>query len=262
MENKTLEVKPVEEKAVDAKSKKEKLTPILILLENSINVWWKNLKKFVQIYLLSILYSIIPLIIIIVGSFVIPIFYKNGIGLLFTLVIGILFLLSAIIALYFFIRSYVATFLFIKNDYKSEPKNVFKEAKNFIVPYIAVSFLTVILVILWTFLLIIPGIIYSILYSFAVYVFFFEGKTGMAALKRSKELVKGYWWAVAGRFFLLALIMWIFGIIISIPMFFVPEESLVYELWSMFTQIINILVGPVALLFSYQIYQDLVKIKK
>jgi hypothetical protein len=115
---------------------------------------------------------------------------------------------------------------------------------------------------LWTLLLIIPGIIYSIFYSFAVYAFFFEDKRGMTAVRRSLNLVKDYWWPVFGRFLVLGIIFWIFMVLISVPLGLSNDKSVFYQIWNIFIQVVNFLVGPIALLFSYQIYQDLVKLKK
>lgn len=261
MENEILEVKPTEEKTVEAKPEKQKLTPALTLLENSVNVWWKNLKKFVQIYLWGLVYSIIPLIIILVTVIGLT-FYAKSINPPLAGALMVLSVLSVLVVMYFSIQAYAGIFLLVKKDFQGEPKELFKEAKDSIIPYITLTVLTAILLLLWTLLLIIPGIIFSIFYSMAIYVYFFEGKTGMEAIKRSKELVKGYWWAVAGRFGFLALVIWIFSVIISIPMFLVDEGSLFWQIWDALVQIISMLIGPIAILFSYSVYQDLVKIEK
>ncbi len=48
-------------------------------------------------------------------------------------------------------------------------------------------------------MLVIPGIIFSIWFIFAIYVFALEGEKGMSALLRSREYVRGYWRQVFGR---------------------------------------------------------------
>jgi hypothetical protein len=53
---------------------------------------------------------------------------------------------------------------------------------------------------------IIPGVIVSMYIFFAQYVFAEEGITGMAALLRSRDLVRNNWWAIAARLFLLGLL--------------------------------------------------------
>ena len=158
--------------------------------------------------------------------------------------------------------SYIAMFLLVKNNYVGSEKEIYQSSKKLFWPYIGLTLLTTLFILLWTCLLIIPGIIFSILYSFAVYVLFFEDKKGMAAIKRSVQLVKHYWWAVFGRFCLFGLVIWLFMLIISIPVGLTPENTLMFSIWNAIVQVINMLIGPIALLFSYRIYQDLVKIKK
>ena len=255
MENENLEVKIAETKDV-----KQKLTPVLDLLESSISIWWKNFKKFLEIYVWAIYYALIPLVIIFASTIAMALLGQN-ISSWLEVVLFVLMLVSAFAILYFSIRAYAGMFLLVKKNYQGEAKEIFKETSELAWPYIVLSVLTAILIILWLLLLIIPGIIFSVYYSFAVYAFFFEDKRGMDAIKRSKELVKGYWWAVFGRVIFFALIIWVFSLIISIPLLLSQENSIFYSLWDVLVQIINALIGPITLLFSYQIYKDLVKIK-
>ncbi|MCX6795049.1 MAG: hypothetical protein NTY31_03660 [Candidatus Falkowbacteria bacterium] len=116
---------------------------------------------------------------------------------------------------------------------------------------------------LWTLLLIVPGIIYSVLYSFACYALFFEDKRGLAAIRRSVQLVTGYFWPVFGRFLFIGVIVWFFSIIISIPsMSLVNANSLFVSLWTGIVQVISFLIGPIVLIYTYNVYTELVKIKK
>jgi hypothetical protein len=63
-------------------------------------------------------------------------------------------------------------------------------------------------------LLIIPGIYFAVAFSLSIAVFIDEDHTGFDCLKRSMELVKGYWWALFGRYFLVGLLLMIaFGFI-------------------------------------------------
>ena len=83
----------------------------------------------------------------------------------------------------------------------------------------------------------------------------------MEAIRRSVQLVKNYWWPVFGRFIIIMLIIWLLMMVISLPLAGVSEDSLFFHLWNTVIQIVNFLIGPIVLLFSYRIYQDLVKIK-
>jgi hypothetical protein len=87
---------------------------------------------------------------------------------------------------------------------------------NRALPVLWVSIITSIIVGLWTLLLIIPGIIFSMYYVFSSYVTLFEGIKGRAALKYSKALVKGRWWSVAWRVGVVGLF---FGLLVSLVVF-------------------------------------------
>lgn len=242
------------------KEKKEKLTPSLTILENSIKDWWKNLSKFIMVYLQGVIYALIPLAIILIfglidkfGAYDVAAFRAAAI-----IIAG----LSVIAIFYFMIRAYMGIFLLVKKDYAGEPKTIFKETKEMFWPYFWISVLTTVFILLWTLLLIIPGIIFSVFYSFAAYAFFFEGKKGREAIRRSTQLVKGYWWPVFGRFCVVGLAAWLVTVVVSIPMYFVPENSSSYYAWNGLLQVVSFLIGPAVLLFTYTIYKDLVKIKK
>jgi hypothetical protein len=74
-------------------------------------------------------------------------------------------------------------------------------------PYLWVSFLTSIIALFGFVLLIVPGVIFAIWYSFSVIALVLEDKHGMEALRRSKELVKGRVIEVFGKFLLMAIIV-------------------------------------------------------
>lgn len=76
-----------------------------------------------------------------------------------------------------------------------------------------VSILKGIVVVVGTLLFIIPGIIFSIWYSFALFGVVLESERGWAAMKSSKKLVQGRWWEVVWKLLLPTLV---FGIGIAI----------------------------------------------
>ncbi len=60
---------------------------------------------------------------------------------------------------------------------------------------------------------IVPGIIFLVWFLLVPYVFVDEGLSGTAALRRSRELVRGHWWEMAST----ALVVEIFGLLVLIP---------------------------------------------
>jgi hypothetical protein len=84
-----------------------------------------------------------------------------------------------------------------------------------------------------------PGILFAVWFTFALFVFAREDVSGMSALLKSKEYVKGHFGGVFLRLFLLVVIS---GVIGAIP-FAGPILSLLY--------------APFMMLFIYNMYADL-----
>ncbi len=80
-------------------------------------------------------------------------------------------------------------------------------------------------------LLIVPGIIYSVYWIFAVYVVLLNDKSGKKALDYSKEIVKGRWWRVTGYYIVFGILGFIVGVIYSFPFLFFLDENLLENLF-------------------------------
>lgn len=94
----------------------------------------------------------------------------------------------------------------------TEWRETFSSSSNLIWPIILTSFLVTLIVLGGALLLIIPGIIFAVWYSFTSYVVIFEGVHGLDALRASKSLVVGRWWPVVWR---LAITTLVFGFLSS-----------------------------------------------
>lgn len=215
------------------------LTSVSDLLKNSFDTHDRYIKK--------ILHFSVP--------FFVAIFILNIPDLFFlgdkedarSLLIGFAFALCSSLVILVF---QLMMLLFLKNpDQYQDRASLVADAKKNIAGFTWVSFMVFAYIIVWFFMLIIPAIIMSIYYSFAIWAFIYEGLNGGEALKRSRELVKGYWWAVAWRFFVLSLIALIFYVGVNII-------SFGYLSW-----ILDVLLPPFTLIYSGYIYRDLVKIK-
>jgi len=122
-------------------------------------------------------------------------------------------------------------------------KKSLKEGWRLWVPYAWVAVLEGLALMVGFILLIIPGIIFAIWFIFTPYTLMFDGFKGVAALKRSKELVQGYWWAVFGRMALMMLIVFAFS--------FVPLVG----------SIGSFLAGIYAIVYFSVLYEDLKRVK-
>src|SRR3989344_597930 len=114
---------------------------------------------------------------------------------------------------------YVSLFYIIKGDGEGSAltlKSVFFMARGKEFSLAWIILLETVCIFFGLILLIIPGVIFAVWFIFANQVFVFEGIKGKGALARSKELVKGYWWPIFGRFLLFFIIS---AIITAIPFF-------------------------------------------
>ncbi len=244
-----------------AEEKKAKLRPVFENFETALKTWWKNLIKFARLYLWGLVFTLAP---ILAFGLILGLGLLAGLeeSLPFMIIGGFLGFWAVILAIYFAIRVYLAMFILIKKEYVGKELDIYKESAKYFWSYIAIVSLTTILMLLWFLALVIPAIIFSVFYCFTIYAFVFENKRDFDAVKRSQELVRGYWWAIFGRFLLLGLVAWLFMVIIAIPLSFAPANSLFAAIWGIVIQIVSYLIGPIYMLFTYQMYQDLVKIKK
>ena len=82
-----------------------------------------------------------------------------------------------------------------------------------------------------TILLIIPGVIYSIYWTFATLAVVLFDKSGKKALDYSKSVVKGRWWRVLGVMIVLQLLAFIIGLVVTAPFWLMPE-NVILDLFS------------------------------
>lgn len=102
-----------------------------------------------------------------------------------------------------------------KNEQASDWRLAFSNSSHLILPVIWTSILVALIVLGGTILLIIPGIIFSIWYSFTFYTVIFEDKRGFNALSSSKALVVGRWWRIFWRLFVPGIIFGLAAALIS-----------------------------------------------
>lgn len=120
--------------------------------------------------------------------------------------------------------------------------------------FLWVNILVAIITLGGTILFIIPGIYFGVAFTFAVYVLLDKEIKGYQALKESKRLVKGYWWAVSGRFILLGLIV-IAIMLVLFPLAFIPYVLFVMQI------ILGLILLPISTVYYVNIYENLKNIK-
>lgn len=163
----------------------------------------------------------------------------------------IVFISGMIFLIFLLILESIVLLIAIKKKIESKKfliKSCFKEGILKFFSYLWVNILVFLAFLGGLILLIIPGVIFYIWFVFAALLVIFEDLKGRAALKRSYELTKGYFWKILGNLTLTAFIVGlgtgILGVLGNISFwFFQPIFSL--------TQSIIIVLFLVFLVFLY-----------
>jgi len=191
---------------------------------------------FIPFFLLSVLFSL---------SFIV--FYKS-LGIVLSLFVILIIIVLAVAVLIVNLWATVALLYAIKErDKKIGIKESFVMAWHKVFSYWWISILVGFITMLGFFLLIIPGIIFSIWFYLTSYALVFEEKKGMKALLRSKELIKGYWFKVFWKLLALNIIILLIIYIIS----FIP----------IIKNIVYLFIAPFSVIFSFLIYENLKQLK-
>lgn len=157
---------------------------------------------------------------------------------------------------------------------KKEPiklKNIYNLSYSKTFSGIIISILVSLAVGFGTILLIIPGIIFSVWFSFSLYVLVLENKKGTEALSASRQLVKGKFWPILWRWiapnFVYGVILLI---IILIPIYIIdfavgqPGASFTqYPPWwsTIIANIIPVFAAPLFYALGFILYNSVKKTK-
>jgi len=141
-------------------------------------------------------------------------------------------------------------------------KESYKRGFKILGPYIWVYFLLIIIIAGGFLLLIIPGVLFSIWFSLAIFILIFEEREGFSALFRSKHLVKGKFWGVLVRFLVLGLIMGLGLFLIFALIFFgIENKQIKNHLSEVIGYFIQLFILPFFLIYGFLIYNNLKEIK-
>lgn len=162
--------------------------------------------------------------------------------------IVIFFFLLLMLSLVVFTLLGNITVIILVKDPKLELGFAVKKSWKLLFPYLWVSILAGLIVSIGYLFFIVPGIIFAIWFFMAPYALILEGKKGAQALKRSKELVDGYFWPVLGRVLIISLII---------------MGSCMFLAWIPFVGMfaLSVLLVPVSTVFIFLLYQNLKKVK-
>jgi hypothetical protein len=141
-------------------------------------------------------------------------------------------------------------------------KESYKRGFKILSPYIWVYFLLIIIIAGGFLLLIIPGVLFSIWFSLAIFILIFEERKGFSALFRSKHLVKGKFWGVLVRFLTLGLIIGLgLFLIFALILFGIENKQIKNQLSEVIGYFLQLFILPFFLIYGFLIYNNLKEIK-
>lgn len=234
----------------------QKLISISDLIKNGWQLFAKNIQQFVlPIGVLIPVYLILYLL----EFFVFP-----GQTVIYLLVL----------ALSIFMNLWISILLIelINKIYKNQSFNInelFQSSMKKIAIYFLVAILVGLVTMLGFILLIIPGIIFAVWYSFAEFIVVLEDKKGTETLKASKDLVRGRWGATFWRLVLPSLLVYLIGMVIALILTFIfsvgkidfssIEQNLIFNA---ITSLVFIALSPLFTAYGVILYNSLKDTKK
>ena len=187
------------------------------ILSLSWQIYLKNIKPLVIIVL--VVYFPLQIINLLIPYDIILIKYgENGVQLVQTI--------FRFINLFIRFIGMIAIILIASGDVQDifyTHKQALKESISIWGKLLATSFLGGLIIIGFTLLLVIPGIIRSVQYAFVSFIVILRNINGKAALDYSKQLVEGQWWRVFGTNFIIQIIAYPIGLILGLIFYVIPN---------------------------------------
>jgi hypothetical protein len=128
----------------------------------------------------------------------------------------------------------------------------YRSSLRFFWSYLGLSILMSLILIVAFILLVIPGIIVSVWFSFATFVLILEGASIKDSLKRSREYVRGRWWGVFGRLIVMTVIAFVLSAIFGIISSFMPHVALE----ELVVTLLSLVLMPILIGYIYLMYKD------
>lgn len=216
------------------------MTGPIQLFKNSLAIVSANLFLFLSILL-------IPIIV----SFVTALFAPNKATGIMVTSESIIYIVLTFIYVILSILMTVALILAI-NDNSITAKDAYKRAMPYFWRYIGLSLLMSFIMMIGFLLFIIPGIILSVWFAFATYVLVLENAGIVDSLKKSREYVRGKWWAIFGRLIAMSVIIFLLAMVISMIAAFMPEHAITEA----FVAALTVLLAPIAMAYMYLLYNE------
>jgi len=232
------------------------------LLHQAVSLFLKNFKYFLKFYLASFLVFVGFFIVFFVVNFALMALTKTTSGP-FVALLGTVTTVAFLLVFTWLISAGLVMTKSVINNQLLPIKDLFIQSKRLILPLIGTNLLTGLIVLVGFILFIIPGIILAVRYVFTQYIVIEENLSGLAALKRSQELVKGKFWKVLGYSIFPTVVIFLISFITS----FVAQQlktsaPLVYYTISFASSVLSWVFGAVILVYSFLVYKTIASVNK
>jgi hypothetical protein len=217
---------------------KEGLTRISDLFRNTWEIFKRRVGSLVALYLLTILFFLLGFGIFFGFGYLLSTFFSDT-KLLLSITGGVIGAIAGFLAMCWGLSGFICAV----SDETLGIRDALEEGSKKIWSFIWIFTLLSYIVTGGFLLLIIPGIIFSVWFFFSQFILAKENEQGMNTLLKSKEYVKGYWFDVFLRMF----IIWIISVVIG---------SIPFIGW-----LLSFIFTPFAMIFTYLVYEDLRTIK-
>ncbi|MDF1498498.1 MAG: hypothetical protein P1P85_04070 [Patescibacteria group bacterium] len=180
------------------------------------------------------------------------------------LIFIVMILLSFIVMIWFVMWNQVAIIYAIRDSEENiNIKESFKKGRPKAKQALVISLLTGFIVSAGYVLFFIPGLIFSIWFTFVLFVVVEEEYKGMAVLLKCREYIRGYWWKVFWRN------LYIGAIIIGLEICFIILEStflffklpILGDIVSLANGIIIVIIAPLVIIYQFILYKNIKAIK-
>ncbi len=143
-----------------------------------------------------------------------------------------------------------------------KPAGAYKQAFALMGPYLFVFLLVLVKILLWSLLLIVPGIVFAVFYSFSYFALILDDCRGTKALAFSKSLIKPNFWRFLGYSLVIWTILLLIGFVIGALMqllfgFGSPGAvGFIPRLGEGLNGLLSGFFGVIATVFFYRVYEE------
>lgn len=171
------------------------------------------------------------------------------------IILGLFFFLLGTIV---YLLTSVAQIVVLKNDGKRKLfPSLIKETVPYLLKYFLFLVLYSLILLIGLVLLVVPGIIFMIWFGLGYLAVVFDDCGPIEALKKSKELVRDYWWAVLGRFVFWAVFSFLIGSLLLLIRAVSGSDYV-----AILSNLVSLVMSPLSVAYFAVVYQDIKTVKE